>query len=76
MFDCKIDHSPITMSSESTVNPMFCQSERWMEKFTVTVPPADNDPEDPAVITHLSCSKDADVPLTSEYCPEDDVMPA
>ena len=64
------------MSSELTEKPKFCQSERWMEKLIVIVPPAESVPDEPAVITHPSELKTPVVPLTSEYCPDEDVMPA
>ena len=47
-----------------------------MEKLIVTVPPAESVPDEPAVITHPSELKTPVVPLTSEYCPDEDVMPA
>ena len=64
------------MSSELTEKPKFCQSERWMEKLTVTVPPAPSVPDEPAVMTQPSELKFPVVPLTSEYCPDEDVIPA
>ena len=59
-----------------TENPRFCQSERWIEKLIVTVPPDCKDPDEPAVIVQPSELKVPDVPLTSEYCPDDEVWPA
>ena len=56
--------------------PMFCQSVRCIAKLTVTVPPAESVPDEPAVMTHPSEVNVPVVPLTCEYCPEEDVMPA
>ena len=64
------------MSSSLTVNPRFCQSDLCIEKFIVSVPPAESVPDEPAVTVHPSDVNVPDVPLTSEYCPEDEVIPA